>query len=149
MNIRIPEQNIVMLTGRLTHDPELRFTKSGQGVCSFDIAVNKRYKDQTTGEWKDQTSFVPITVWGPMGERCKERGKKGAPVHIEGRLKSEEYTDKNGQKRKGLKVVATRVQFLAVADAAAADAPAEAVEAGETAESETAGKSSGMDEVPF
>ena len=152
MNIRIPEQNIVMLTGRLTHDPELRFTQKGQGVCSFDIAVNKRYKDQTTGEWKDQTTYVPITVWGPMGEKCKERGKKGSPVHVEGRLKSDEYTDKNGQKRKGLKVVASRVQFLAVASAGDADAPPETVEAGETAETETAAKASnagGVDEVPF
>lgn len=147
MNIRIPEQNLVMLTGRLTHDPELRFTKSGQGVCGFDIAVNRRFKDKATGEWKDDTTFVGITVWGPTAERCKERGKKGSPVHIEGRLKSDEWTDKTGQKRKGLKVVANRVQFLAVASAA--DAPAEAVEAADIPESETAGKTSGMDEVPF
>ena len=141
-----------MLTGRLTHDAELRFTQKGQGLCTFDIAVNKRYKDQTTGEWKDSTSFVPITVWGPMGERCKERGKKGTPVHVEGRLKSEDYTDKNGQKRKALKVVATRVQFLAVAAPGEADAPPETVEPGDTAEADTAGKASGpagIDEVPF
>lgn len=153
MNIRIPEQNIVMLTGRLTRDAEVRYSQKGDCVCNFNIAVNKRYKDQTTGEWKDSIpTYVPIVVWGPMGERCKERGKKGTPVHVEGRLKSDEYTDKNSQKRTSLKVVATRVQFLAVASAGEADAPPETVEAGETAETETAAKapgSGGVDEVPF
>ncbi|MBU2572489.1 MAG: single-stranded DNA-binding protein [Elusimicrobia bacterium] len=152
MNIRIPEQNYVLITGRLTHDPDLRFTQKGQGVCSFDVAVNRRYKDQTTGEWKDDTTYVPITVWGPMGERCKERAKKGSPVHIEGRLSSSEYVDKTGQKRKVMRIVARRVQFLAVASAAETDAAPETVETAEAAESETADKAAnaaGIDEVPF
>lgn len=146
MNIRIPEQNLVLLSGRLTRDPELRFTQKGMGVCSFDIAVNRRYKDNASGEWKDDTSFVPVTVWGPMGERSKERLKKGSPVLVEGRLRSEEYTDKSGQKRKALRVVANRVQFLATASKEEEGAEPQA-EAAEEAPAKAA--ASEIDEVPF
>ena len=146
MNIRIPEQNLVIIAGRLTRDPDLRYTQKGMGVCSFDVAVNRRYKDLANGEWKDDTTFVPVTAWGPMGEKCKERGRKGTPVHVEGRLSNSEYTDKTGQKRKVMRVVARRVQFLAAAE--------EAPEAPETAETSAAvsdklSDPSGIDEVPF
>ena len=151
MNIKIPEQNSVLIAGRLTHDPDLRFTQKGMGVCSFDVAVNRSYKDQSTGEWKEIVTYVPVTVWGPMGEKCKERAKKGSPVHIEGRLSASEYVDKNGMKRKVLKVEARRVQFLAVASAGAG-AQAETPETAEAADADTADKAasgSGIEEVPF
>ena len=146
MNIRIPEQNLVIIAGRLTRDPDLRYTQKGMGVCSFDVAVNRRYKDLANGEWKDDTTFVPVTAWGPMGEKCKERGRKGTPVHVEGRLSNSEYTDKTGQKRKVMRVVARRVQFLAAAE----EAPG-APEAAEAAEavSDKISDTSGIDEVPF
>ena len=148
MDIRIPEQNFVLIAGRLTRDPELRFTQKGQGVSLFDVAVNRRYKDLTTGEWKDDTVFVPVTVWGQMAERCKEKLKKGSPVHVEGRLASSEYTDKTGQKRKVMKVTARRVQFLSYGTAAVEGGGA-APETAEAAESEVKHDVSGMDEVPF
>lgn len=150
MEIRVPELNQVMISGRLTRDPDLRFTQKGQGMSSFALAVNRRTKDAATGEWKDDTTFVPVTVWGPAAERCKEKLKKGSPVVIEGRLTASEYTDKAGQKRKEMKVTARRVQLL-TRDAAAA-------EGGETAshdveeahhEAEPKGDVSGIEEVPF
>ncbi len=148
MNVRIPEQNFVLISGRLTRDPDMRYTQKGLGVCSFDVAVNRRYKDLASGEWKDDTSYVPVTVWGPMGERCKERAKKGCPVYVEGRLSNSEYVDKTGQKRKVMRVVAKRVQFLTAADASGAhdQAAPETVEAEAHAEKSSA---SDMDEVPF
>ena len=150
MDIRIPEQNCVFIAGRLTRDPELRFTQKGQGVSFFDVAVNRRYKDQATGEWKDDTTFVPVTVWGPMAERCKEKLKKGSPVFVEGRLAGSEYTDKSGQKRKVMKVTARRVQFLAYGAAAAEGGGGAAHEAEEAqAESEPKSDVSGIEEVPF
>ena len=144
MNLRVPEQNFVLIAGRLTRDPDMRYTQKGSGVCSFDVAVNRRYKDQATGDWKDDTTFVPVTVWGPMGERCKERARKGLPVYVEGRLVNSEYTDKAGQKRKVMRVVARRVQFLAAAGDSAGQQEA-------VAEADTAEKSpvADMDEVPF
>ncbi|MBI5881714.1 MAG: single-stranded DNA-binding protein [Elusimicrobia bacterium] len=115
IGVRLPEQNQIFLVGRLTHDPDVRFTQKGSAMCRFSIAVNRRYKDSATGEWKDDTSFIPVVVWREVAERCKEKLSKGSPVHVEGRLKSREYDDpKTGQKRTVLEVEARRVQFLAL-----------------------------------
>jgi single-strand DNA-binding protein len=104
-----------MLVGRLTRDPELRRTSTGKAVCSFDIAISRRYKDQVTGEWKDaDPTFVPIIVWGDQAERCGERLKKGVPVHVEGRLQTNKWEGNDGQKRSRLEVIASRVQFLSI-----------------------------------
>lgn len=111
--IRLPEQNIVLLVGRLTRDPNVSFTQKGQAVCRCDIAVNRRYLDKTTNEWKEEAVFVPIVIWGAAAERCKDRVKKGTPISVEGRLTSSEYTDKTtGQTRRSLQVTANRVQVL-------------------------------------
>ena len=111
--IRLPEQNLVLLVGRLTRDPSVAFTQKGQAVCRCSIAVNRRYLDKTTNEWKDDVVYVPIVIWGAAADRCKDRLKKGTPISVEGRLTPDEYTDKNtGQVRKGLQVTATRVQIL-------------------------------------
>ena len=150
MEIRIPELNQILIAGRLTRDPELRFTQKGQGVCTFSVASNRRYKDPATGEWKDDTTFVSVAVWGPAAERCKEKLKKGSPVMVEGRLASSEYTDKSGQKRKDLKINARRVQSLASGAAAPEGGEAAAHEAEEVpAETGPKGDSSGIEEVPF
>jgi single-strand DNA-binding protein len=110
--LRLHQMNDVRLIGRLTRDPELRFTPKGQAVCKFDLAVNRRYKD-ATGEWKDETSFVPVVVWRETAQRCSERLKKGSPVYVEGRLKSNSWETKEGQKRTTLEVDSRRIQFLA------------------------------------
>ncbi|GHT05680.1 single-stranded DNA-binding protein 3 [Endomicrobiia bacterium] len=102
---RLPEQNSVIIVGRLTRDPELRRTVTGKAVCSFDIAIS--------GSWKDaEPTFVPIIVWNNQAERCGERLKKGLPVYVEGRLKTNKWEGKDGIKRSRLEVVASRVQFL-------------------------------------
>ncbi len=111
--IKLPEQNLVLLVGRLTRDPNVAFTQKGQAVCRCDIAVNRRYLDATTNEWKDDTVFVPVVVWGAAADRCKDRVKKGTPIQVEGRLTSSEYTDKTtGQTRRSLQVTARRIQIL-------------------------------------
>lgn len=118
-SIKLPEQNIVLLVGRLTRDPNVAFTQKGQAVCRCDIAVNRRYLDATTNEWKDDTVFVPVVVWGAAADRCKDRMKKGTPVSVEGRLTLSEYTDKTtGQTRRNLQVTARRIQLLESAAAA-------------------------------
>ena len=111
--IRIPEQNIVLLVGRLTRDPNVSFTQKGQAVCRCDIAVNRRYFDKTINDWKEDAVFVPIVIWGAAAERCKDRVKKGTPISVEGRITSSEYTDKTtGQTRRSLQVTANRIQIL-------------------------------------
>lgn len=111
-NLRLPEVNNINLVGRLTRDPEIRYTGKGQPVCRFDLAVNRRYKD-ASGNWQDDTSFIPMVVWGESANRCGERLKKGSPVHVEGRLQSRQWETKEGQKRTTIEVIARRVQFLA------------------------------------
>ena len=70
--LRLPEQNQVMLTGRLTRDPEMMVTQSGISKCWFSLAVNRRFRDKMSGEWKDDTSYVPVVVWREAAQRCKE-----------------------------------------------------------------------------
>ncbi len=110
-NLRLLHMNDVRLVGRLTRDPELRFTAKGIPVCRFDLAVNRRFKDNT-GEWRDETAFIPIVVWRDAGQRCGERLKKGSPAYVEGRLRSKSWETKDGQKRFGIEVDSLRVQFL-------------------------------------
>lgn len=141
----MPEINSVMLAGRLTRDPEVRYTQSQMAVASLGLAVNRRVQDKSSGEWKDDTIFVTVTVWGQAAERCKEKMRKGTPIMVDGRLTSSEYTDKSGQKRKELKVTANRVQMMAFESAEGAPRPA----AKEEAEAEPKGDSSGIEEVPF
>jgi len=145
--LRLPEQNQVMLTGRLTRDPDIFFTQQGTAKCFFSIAVNQSYKDKASGEWKEQTSFVPVVVWREAAQRCKERLRKGSPVHVEGRLRSRDFEDKKtGSKRTVLEVEARRVQFLATEEkesSAAAAAPAQGAGAEETA------GGAEIEEVPF
>lgn len=139
--VRLPEINAVLLSGRLTRDPEVFFTQAGVAKCSFSIAVNRRVKDAKTGEWKDDVFFMPIVVWREQAERCKDKLRKGSPVFVEGRLRGREYEDKSGQKRSVLEVEASRVQFLALTPAGEAkEAPA--------AKAEDAG-SEQLEEVPF
>ncbi|MDR0398198.1 single-stranded DNA-binding protein [Candidatus Endomicrobiellum devescovinae] len=132
-NIRLPEQNSVIMVGRLTRDPELRRTGTGKAVCSFDIAISRRIKDSVTGEWKDaDPTFVPVIVWGEQAERCGERLKKGSPVHVEGRLQTNKWEGTDGTKRSRLEAVASRVQILSVArqdNAAIGAKPADSINA--------------------
>jgi single-strand DNA-binding protein len=112
-NYQLPQQNNVILVGRLTRDPELKKTSSSKSVCRFDIAISRRFKDAVTGEWKDSApTYVPIIVWGDQADRCADKLKKGMPVHVEGRLQTSSWQAADGTKKSRLEVVASRVQFL-------------------------------------
>lgn len=145
MELRMPEINSVMLAGRLTRDPEVRYTQSQMAVASLGLAVNRRFQDKASGEWKDDTTFVNVTVWGPAAERCKDKMRKGSPVLVEGRLTASEYTDKTGQKRKDMKVTANRVQLMAFEGQPGEGGPKAEAPAAE----ESKADSSGIEEVPF
>jgi single-strand DNA-binding protein len=129
-NIRLPEQNSVIIVGRLTRDPELRRTGTGKAVCSFDVAISRRIKDSVTGEWKDANpTFVPVVVWGEQAERFGERLKKGLPVYVEGRLQTNKWEGNDGTKRSRLEVVASRVQILSVVRHDSGAKPADSINA--------------------
>jgi single-strand DNA-binding protein len=146
--IRLVQLNNVQLVGRLTRDPELRFTTSGAPVCRFDLAVNRRYKDKT-GEWKDDTTFVPVVVWREAGQRCGEKLKKGSPVYVEGRLKSKNWETKDGQKRSGHEVDALRVQFLEKAETGAGSAPSDEESPASESETDIGASAPVTEDVPF
>jgi single-strand DNA-binding protein len=114
-NLRLHQLNDVKLVGRLTRDPELRYTPKGQAVCHFRLAVSRRYKDKASNEWREEAAFVPVVAWREAAERCGERLKKGSPVYVEGRLRSRDWETKDGVKRSDLEVESWRIQFLAAA----------------------------------
>jgi single-strand DNA-binding protein len=110
-DLRLVSINRVLLSGRLTRDPELRYTPSGVAVMTFSLALNRRYKDQS-GEWKEEVSFVNVVVWQRQAELASEYLKKGSAVFVEGRLQSRSWETSEGQKRSVLEVRAERLQFL-------------------------------------
>ncbi|MFT3831473.1 MAG: single-stranded DNA-binding protein [Opitutaceae bacterium] len=104
--------NKVFLIGNLTRDPELRVTPKGTAICSFGLAVNRQYRDES-GTARDETTFVDIEAWGKQGELVSKYLTKGSPCMVEGRLRLDSWEDKtSGQKRSKLKVVLDNVQFL-------------------------------------
>src|SRR3954452_64179 len=103
--------NRVVLTGNLTHDPELRSTASGTSVCSLRIACNTRRKDGS-GNWVDKPNYFDVTVWGAQGENCANYLSKGRPVAVDGRLEWREFTDREGNKRQAVDIIADNMQFL-------------------------------------
>jgi single-strand DNA-binding protein len=104
--------NKVLLMGNLTRDPEVRYTPKGTAFATIGLAVNRVWTTET-GEQKEEVTFVDIDVWGRQAETAGQYLAKGRPVFVEGRLKLDQWDDKQtGQKRNKLKVVAERIQFL-------------------------------------
>jgi len=103
--------NKVLLMGNLTRDPELRFTANNQPVAQFGIAVN-RYYTSSTGEKKEEVTFVDCDAWGRTAELINQYFSKGKPIFIEGRLKLDQWEDQQGQKRSRHKVVVESFQFV-------------------------------------
>ena len=109
--------NVVVITGNLTRDPELRSTGGGTSVCELRVAVNSRRKDGQTGEWVDKPNYFDVTVWGAQGENCANYLSKGRPVAVEGRLDWREWEAKDGSgKRQAVEIIANSVQFLGSRD---------------------------------
>ncbi len=100
--------NLVVLTGRLTADPELKNTPNGIPVTTFSIAVSRRYR---SGE-ETQADFINIVAWRQTAEFVTKYFKKGSMIGIEGAIQTRRYTDKNGNNRTAFEVVANNVQFV-------------------------------------
>jgi single-strand DNA-binding protein len=104
--------NKVILMGNLTRDPELRYTPKGTAIAKVGLAIN-RYWTTESGEKKEEVTFVDVDVFGRTAENVGQYMKKGRPILIEGRLRLDQWDDKQtGQKRSRLGVVAESVQFL-------------------------------------
>ncbi len=100
--------NLVVLTGRLTGQPELKTTPNGVSVCTFGIAVDRAYKK---GEEK-QTDFLNVVCWRTTAEFVSKWFQKGSLIGIEGSIQTRKFTDKNGNNRTAFEIVANNVHFV-------------------------------------
>ncbi len=103
--------NRVIVLGNLGADPELRYTQSGAAVANLRVATNERWKDKDGGQ-QERTEWHSIVVFGRQAENCEKYLKKGRSVYVEGRLQTNEWEDKDGNKRYTTEIVAQTVQFL-------------------------------------
>jgi single-strand DNA-binding protein len=103
--------NKIILVGNLGRDPELRYTPQGTPVCNFTVATNEKRKDRA-GETQDITTWFRVTLWGRQAETASQYLTKGRPIYVEGRLRLDEYTDRDGNKRQTLEVNATDIHFI-------------------------------------
>jgi len=104
--------NKVMLIGNLTRDPELRVTPKGTAICQFSLAVNRKFRDEA-GADREEVTYVDIEAWGKSGENIAKYCTKGRPLFVEGRLRLDQWEDKNTkEKRSRMKVVCDNFQFL-------------------------------------
>lgn len=102
----------VQIVGRLGADPELRHTKSNTAVCNFSVATDESYTNRHNDERVDDTEWHRVVVWGKQGERCDQYLRKGSLVFVEGKYRSREWEDREGNKRKTWELVARLVKFL-------------------------------------
>lgn len=100
--------NKIILIGRLTKDPELRYTQNGKAVCSFTLAVDRPYTNQEEKE----ADFINIVAWNKSGENAAKYLAKGRQAAVEGRLQIRTYDGEDGKKRWVTEVVADRVEFI-------------------------------------
>lgn len=98
--------------GNLGRDPEMRFMPNGNAVCNFSIAISEKYKDKTSGDWKEVTEWINVAMFGKLAEIAGEYLKKGSKLYVEGKLKTEKYTDKSGVEKYSTKVVAEKMEML-------------------------------------
>lgn len=107
----MPSLNKVFLMGNLTRDPELRYTPNNTPVVRIGLAVNRRWRNQQ-GEQQEETVFVDCDAWGRTAEFINQYFHKGRPIFIEGRLRLDQWQDKEGHNRSQLRVVIENVQFV-------------------------------------
>ena len=103
--------NKVIVAGNLTRDPELRVTPQGLSICKLGLAVNRNYKT-ANGEEQEETTFIDVDAFGKPAEIISKYMGKGRPILVEGRLKTDSWTNQAGEKRSKLKVVLENFQFL-------------------------------------
>lgn len=108
----MPSLNKVFLMGNLTRDPDLRVTPKGTSICQFSLAINRQFRMES-GETREEVTYVDIEAWGKQGETIAKYVTKGRPLYVEGRLRLDQWEDKNTkEKRSRMKIVLEQFQFL-------------------------------------
>ena len=109
--LKLPEINRVMLSGRLTRDPEPRFAADGTAVTSFTLAFHRRYRARD-GRYAEQTGYATVLAYQRLAEVCGQYLRKGSAALVEGRLQMREWTTRQGGKQQRLEIRADSVHFL-------------------------------------
>ncbi len=104
--------NRIIVVGNLGKDPELRYSPQGLPICSFSLATNERQKDSKTGEVIENTIWYRANIFGRKAETAAQYLQKGAPVYVDGKLKPEEWTDRDGNRRYTLNINASDFNFI-------------------------------------
>lgn len=108
--------NKVILVGNLGKDPEVRYLEGGTAVANFPIATSETYKDRTTGERKTITEWHNVVVWRNLAEIAEKFLKKGTQIYIEGKLRTRQWQDKDGNNRYTTEIVGDNLQMLGKRD---------------------------------
>ena len=103
--------NKIILLGNLGSDPELRYMSSGDPVCNFSVATNRRFVTRD-GENREETNWFRVNAWGKLAETCNQYLEKGRLVYVEGQLNLRDYTTADGELRSSLDVRALEIKFL-------------------------------------
>lgn len=141
--------NRIQIIGNLGRDPEMRFTPSGKPVTNFSVAVNRR-RQTPEGEWTDETEWFGVACWNRLAEtidNMASRGHltKGTKVYVEGRLQTRRYTDRDGQERTAIDIVANQVLILSSRGEGGERDPM----GGRSRDSFSTGGDDDFDDVPF
>ncbi|MBA3846898.1 MAG: single-stranded DNA-binding protein [Planctomycetes bacterium] len=142
--------NQVSLAGRLTRDPQVKALANDKVVADFGVAINRRWKG-ADGEVKEEATFLDIEAWGRTAELVGQYLAKGSPVYIDGRIRVDQWQDKDGSRRSKMKIIAESVQFIAPRKESAGSDHAQPVAAGSRPHAvEVAGEvAAEKDEPPF
>lgn len=104
--------NKVIIVGNLGADPELRYSQSGTAMCSLSLATSEEWKDKTSGEKQSRTEWHRVKIFGKLAEIAGEYLRKGSSVYIEGKLRTDKYTDKAGVEKYSTDIIADEMQML-------------------------------------
>ena len=104
--------NRVTIIGNLGQDPSMRYTQGGSAICTFTVAVSEQWKDKNSGQQQTRTEWLRIKAFGRLAEICGEHLHRGKQVYIEGSIRTDKYTDKEGIERYSTDIIASEMQLL-------------------------------------
>ncbi|MCZ7539689.1 MAG: single-stranded DNA-binding protein [Anaerolineae bacterium] len=118
-----------VIIGNVGRDPEMRYTQSGVAVCSFSVAVSRRWMDKNSNEQREKTTWFKVSAWRQLGETANQYVHKGMQIMVAGEVDASAYVGQDGQPRASLEITARDIQFLGrrgEAEETAGEAPTEA-----------------------
>lgn len=101
--------NKAIIVGNLTRTPSLKFTQANLAIMNVAVATNESWKNKQTGEWEKETEYHDVTMFGKLAEAMDGKMEKGQMVYVEGKIKTRQYTDKDGNERKATGIIAETV----------------------------------------